>query len=105
MYMQKQTWKQYNVAQSVFLTDIERKTTQEICSMTVKAVRAMSMHHNKAHKLPRFLTFFCSLRAISACFVTSLNKSSTFSLSLAEHSTYSTALSFSLASSPQPIYK
>lgn len=64
------------------------------CSLS-QSFRAMS-DQSRAHTLPRSLALF----SMSACFVASLNKSSTFSLYLAEHSKYSTAPRFLLASSP-----
>lgn len=78
---------------------MKRKTTQEMCP-DVQLESVMSMHHNKAHKRLRSLAFCGLLVAISACFVACLNMSSTLSLYLAEHSKYSTALIFLLASSP-----
>lgn len=88
----------------ILFLKVKRRTTQEMSpdlQLVSQSVRTRSTHQNKAHRLLRALTFFSGmLVAFSACFVASLNKSSTFSLSLAEHSKYSTALSFLLASSP-----
>lgn len=87
----------------ILFLKVKRRTTQEMSldlQLVSQSVRTRSTHQNKAHRLLRALTFSGMLVAFSACFVASLNKSSTFSLSLAEHSKYSTALSFLLASSP-----
>lgn len=78
--------------------EVKRKTTQEMCP---DMYCGMSVHHNKLHTPPPFCLTSCGVNiAISACFVASLNKSFTFSLYLAEHSKYSTAFIFLLASSP-----